>query len=96
MRISRPLLNWLATQQNTTTATVQQVIGGPLQPPVNGPAPVNLPGPNLLHNPSLEEESQYNHGVPAGWDTTTYRHQHGNLDAHHRRPQRQLCRAPGT
>ncbi len=66
------LLNWLATQQNTTTATVQQVIGGTLQPAVSGPAPTNLPGPNLLHNPSLEEESEYNHGVPAGWETTSY------------------------
>ena len=57
--------------QNTTTPTVQQVIGGPLQPAVNGPAPVNLPAPNLLHNPSLEEENPISPGVPAGWDTTT-------------------------
>jgi hypothetical protein len=66
------LLGWLATQQNTTTATVQQVIGGSLQPAVSGPAPVNLPGPNLLHNPSLEEESPFNQGAPSGWDTTSY------------------------
>ncbi len=65
-------INWLATKKNTSTATVQQVLGGPLQPAVSGPAPTNLPGPNLLHNPSLEEESQYNHGVPAGWETTSY------------------------
>jgi peptidoglycan/xylan/chitin deacetylase (PgdA/CDA1 family) len=66
------LLDWLATQKNTSTATVQQVIGGPLQSAVAGPAPVNLPGPNLLHNPSLEEESPFNHGVPAGWETTSF------------------------
>jgi peptidoglycan/xylan/chitin deacetylase (PgdA/CDA1 family) len=65
----RALVNWLATQRNTTTATIQQVIGGPLQPAVSGPAPVNLPGPNLLRNPSLEESSA---GVPTGWDTTSF------------------------
>jgi peptidoglycan/xylan/chitin deacetylase (PgdA/CDA1 family) len=66
------LLNWLATQKNTTTDTVQQVMGGPLQPGVSGPAPVNLSGQNLLRNPSLEEEGLYNHGVPAGWETISY------------------------
>ena len=25
-----------------------------------------------MHNPSLEEESQYDHGVPAGWETNSY------------------------
>ena len=65
------LLDWLATQNNTTTATVQQVIGGPLRPAVNGPAPVNLPGPNLLHNPSLEEEARTAR-CRVGWDTTSY------------------------
>jgi peptidoglycan/xylan/chitin deacetylase (PgdA/CDA1 family) len=55
------LLNWLATAQNTTVATVQKVIGGSVQGAVNGPASVNLAGPNLLRNPSLEE-SLYNDG----------------------------------
>ncbi len=63
------LLSWLATQKNTTTATIQQVIGGLLQPAFNGPAPVNLPAPNLVHNPSLEESSA---GIPTGWDTISY------------------------
>jgi hypothetical protein len=65
-------INWLATQKNTTTATMQQVIGGPLKAPVPGPEPVNLPGPNLMHNASLEEESLYNFGVPTGWEPTSY------------------------
>ena len=52
-------LDWLATQQNTSTATVQQVIGGEVQPAVQGPAPVNLLGPNLISNPSLESSEGY-------------------------------------
>ena len=39
------LLDWLAAQKNTSVATTQQVIGGTVQPAVQGPAPVNLPGP---------------------------------------------------
>jgi peptidoglycan/xylan/chitin deacetylase (PgdA/CDA1 family) len=62
-------LDWLAAQKNTTTATVQQVIGGPLQPAVNGPAPATPPGPNLLRNPSLQEGSA---GAPTGWDATSF------------------------
>ncbi|MCW3058035.1 MAG: polysaccharide deacetylase, partial [Solirubrobacterales bacterium] len=65
------LLDWLATQQNTTTATVQQVIGGSVQPAVNGPAPVNLPGPDLLHNPSLEADVNGD-SVPDGWEAASF------------------------
>jgi peptidoglycan/xylan/chitin deacetylase (PgdA/CDA1 family) len=73
--ITRPdlaaLLDWLVTQPNTTVATVQQVIGGPVQPAVNGPPPRPLPGSNLLHNPSLEEDTDGT-ALPDCWGTNEY------------------------
>jgi peptidoglycan/xylan/chitin deacetylase (PgdA/CDA1 family) len=62
-------LDWLSIQQNTTTATVQDVLGGTVQPAVPGPAPVNLPGPNLINNPSLE--SEVNSGAE-GYENNSY------------------------
>ena len=65
------LLDWLVRQPNTVVATVQQVIGGPVQPPVNGPAPRQLSGSNLLHNPSLEAGTNLT-AVPDCWGTNEY------------------------
>ncbi|MEV3857203.1 polysaccharide deacetylase family protein [Streptomyces sp. NPDC050095] len=61
-------LDWLAAR-GTAVATVDAVIGGPLQPGVPGPAP----GPTL-QNPSLEASTS---GVPTcfqlgGYGTNTY------------------------
>ena len=47
--------------------TVREVIGGPVRPAVDGPAPTPLPGPNLLHNPSLEGDTDAD-GTPDCWD----------------------------
>jgi peptidoglycan/xylan/chitin deacetylase (PgdA/CDA1 family) len=65
------LLDWLAGQQNTLVDTVQQVLGGPLQPAVNGPAAQKLPGPNLLRNPSLDD-TPAGGSLPDCWDTNAF------------------------
>jgi peptidoglycan/xylan/chitin deacetylase (PgdA/CDA1 family) len=76
--VFREFIGWLAAQKNTTTATIRQVIGGPLQPAVAGPDPVNLPGSNLLHNPSLEQASVGESATgqrlltPTGWEATSF------------------------
>jgi peptidoglycan/xylan/chitin deacetylase (PgdA/CDA1 family) len=76
--VFREFIDWLAGQKNTTTATIRQVIGGPLQPAVAGPESVNLPGPNLLRNPSLEQASPQETPTgqrvlaPTGWETDSY------------------------
>ncbi|GAB3985989.1 hypothetical protein GCM10029978_100300 [Actinoallomurus acanthiterrae] len=70
-------LDWLAPRRllhGTTVKTVDQVIGGAQQPPVNGP-PLNPPTHgNLVQNPSLESATG---GLPAcfqygGYGTNTY------------------------
>ncbi|MEV5747504.1 polysaccharide deacetylase family protein [Actinoallomurus sp. NPDC052308] len=69
-------LDWLSLRAllGTTVKTVDQVIGGAQQPPVNGP-PLNPPTHgNLVQNPSLESASN---GLPAcfqygGYGTNTY------------------------
>ncbi|WP_367319901.1 polysaccharide deacetylase family protein [Streptomyces sp. HUAS ZL42] len=70
-------LDWLQGR-GTTVATVDEVIGGPLQPGVPGPAPGTT-----LQNPSLESATS---GVPAcfqlgGYGTNTYAWTH-TTDAH--------------
>jgi len=65
------LLDWLVRQPNTTVATVQQVIGGAVQPAVAGPPPRASSGANLLHNPSLEEGAD-GATSPDCWDTNEY------------------------
>jgi peptidoglycan/xylan/chitin deacetylase (PgdA/CDA1 family) len=65
------LLDWLVRRPNTTVATVQQVIGGPVQPAVDGPPPPTLSGSNLLHNPSLEEDAD-GAALPDCWGTNEY------------------------
>ncbi len=62
-------LDWLAARasKGTIVRTMQEVIGGPVQPPVNGPPPpTRAPGSNLLLNPSLELDSDGD-GVPDCW-----------------------------
>jgi peptidoglycan/xylan/chitin deacetylase (PgdA/CDA1 family) len=69
-------LDWLALRalRGTTVKTVDQVIGGAQQPPVNGP-PLNPPTHgNLVQNPSLESASN---GLPTcfqygGYGTNSY------------------------
>jgi peptidoglycan/xylan/chitin deacetylase (PgdA/CDA1 family) len=57
------LADWLAARaaSGTVVKTVQDVIGGPPLPPVNGPRPAPR-APNLLANPSFET------GAPDCWD----------------------------
>jgi peptidoglycan/xylan/chitin deacetylase (PgdA/CDA1 family) len=54
------LLDWLQPRaaRGTVVKTMNEVLGGPVQPPVNGPpAPPRVAGANLLRNPSLESNS---------------------------------------
>ncbi|HZC51862.1 MAG TPA: fibronectin type III domain-containing protein, partial [Mycobacterium sp.] len=63
-------LDWLQTRsaQGTVVKTVDQVIGGSVQPAVDGPAYPTQPG-NLVKNPSLEETSA---GMPVCFDNGGY------------------------
>jgi peptidoglycan/xylan/chitin deacetylase (PgdA/CDA1 family) len=66
-------LAWLAQRAGggTTVNTVTGVIGGPLQAPVNGPAPqAPLGTTNLLRNPSMEQLSST--GLPTCWQRGGY------------------------
>jgi peptidoglycan/xylan/chitin deacetylase (PgdA/CDA1 family) len=59
-------LDWLQPRaaNGTITRTVQQVIGGPVQPAVPGPPLPPAPnGTNVITNPSLEQDAN-NDGVP--------------------------------
>ncbi len=55
------LVDWVAARQSlgTTVKTVQQVIGGPMNPAVYGqaPTPFIAPDGNLLHNGDLESDA---------------------------------------
>lgn len=69
-------LDWLAprTSRGTVVRTVDQVIGGPQQPPVNGPPLTPPTHGDLVQNPSLESATN---GLPAcfqygGYGTNTY------------------------
>jgi hypothetical protein len=66
-------LDWLQPRaaSGTVVKTVRQVVGGPVQPAVNGPAPTPLPGPNLFRNPSLEADADGD-GKPDCWDPIGY------------------------
>ena len=65
------LLTWLQTQ-NVTIETVNQVMGGAVQPAVSAPqAPPATPGTNGVVNASVETDDQYNPGTPSCWSTTT-------------------------
>jgi peptidoglycan/xylan/chitin deacetylase (PgdA/CDA1 family) len=60
------LLTWLQPRatSGTIVRTVQQVIGGTVQPPVSGPALPPAPnGTNVIRNSSLEQDAN-NDGVP--------------------------------
>jgi hypothetical protein len=60
-------LAWLQTQ-NVSVQTVNQVMGGSVQPAVNPPqVPPAAPGVNGVVNPSLETADQYNTGFPYCW-----------------------------
>jgi peptidoglycan/xylan/chitin deacetylase (PgdA/CDA1 family) len=62
-------LDWLAARPSTTqVATVDEVIGGAIQPPVPAPTPIPAPTPagNMLRNPSLETDADGNQ-VPDCW-----------------------------
>jgi peptidoglycan/xylan/chitin deacetylase (PgdA/CDA1 family) len=61
-------LDWLAARksQGTEVATVHQVIGGEVKPPVNAPPPPPPPTDNLLQNPSLEIDANRDQ-VPDCW-----------------------------
>lgn len=66
-------LTWLAQRAGggTTVKTVGDVIGGPLQAPVNGPAPAPpLSTTNLLQNPSMEQLNP--NGIPTCWQRGGY------------------------
>jgi peptidoglycan/xylan/chitin deacetylase (PgdA/CDA1 family) len=64
-------ITWLAAQQSAGTIsvkTVDQVIGGTVQPPVAGPAaPAPLTTGNLFQNPSLETAGPVATGLPQCW-----------------------------
>jgi peptidoglycan/xylan/chitin deacetylase (PgdA/CDA1 family) len=64
-------LAWLQTQ-NVSVQNVNQVMGGPVSPPVSAPqvspAP---PGVNAAPNPSLETADANNAGFPNCWRTST-------------------------
>lgn len=67
-------LAWLALRASsgTTVQTVAQVVGGPLQPAVDGPTPPPpLSTTNLLKNPSMEDINP-NNGVPTCWQRGGY------------------------
>jgi len=60
-------LAWLQTQ-NVSVQTVDQVMGGSVQPTVNAPqVPPAAAGVNGVVNPSLETADQYNTGFPYCW-----------------------------
>ena len=60
-------LSWLQTQ-NVSVQTVNQVMGGPVNPPVSAPqTQVPPPGVNGVVNPSLETADAYNPGFPNCW-----------------------------
>src|ERR1022692_4155487 len=62
-------LAWLQTQP-VSVETVNQVMGGPVNPPVSAPSvPPAPPGTNGVSNPSLETPDPYNAGVPQCWTT---------------------------
>jgi peptidoglycan/xylan/chitin deacetylase (PgdA/CDA1 family) len=66
-------LSWLAPRaaDGTTVRTINQVIGGDLQPGVNGPTPPPpLSTTNLLRNPSMESINTT--GVPTCWQRGGY------------------------
>jgi hypothetical protein len=64
-------LSWLQTQ-NVSVETVNQVMGGSVQPAVSAPqVPPAAPGVNGVVNPSLETADQYNTGFPYCWVKST-------------------------
>jgi peptidoglycan/xylan/chitin deacetylase (PgdA/CDA1 family) len=66
-------LDWLQARSasGTVVKTVKEVIGGPVKPAVNGPAPTPPPGTNMLRNPSLEDDSNHD-GTPDCWLPQAY------------------------
>jgi hypothetical protein len=84
-------MDWLQprTAMGTNVKTFQEVMGGPVNPAVMGPAPVQYVAPdgNLLRNASLEDDADGD-GVPDCWlitsggnDPSTYMSSIGT-DAH--------------
>lgn len=67
------LVTWLKTQPSVSVKTVNQVIGGPVQPQVAAqmvpPAPV---GTNALVNPTLTATDPFSAGNPQCWKLTGY------------------------
>jgi peptidoglycan/xylan/chitin deacetylase (PgdA/CDA1 family) len=64
-------LSWLQGQ-NVSVETVNQVIGGPVNPAVTAPqVQPAAPGTNAVVNPSLETADQYNSGLPYCWQAAT-------------------------
>lgn len=64
-------LAWLQTQ-NVSVQTVNQVMGGSVQPPVSAPqAQPAPPGTNAVANPSLETADPNNAGFPYCWVKST-------------------------
>ena len=69
-------VQWLAAKQSAgqlTVKTVDQVIGGPLQPAIPGPTPPTPPaGSNILPNPDLETPGPNGSTLPQCWDLAGY------------------------
>jgi peptidoglycan/xylan/chitin deacetylase (PgdA/CDA1 family)/archaellum component FlaF (FlaF/FlaG flagellin family) len=65
-------LAWLQTQP-VSVQTVNQVMGGPVNPPVSAPQVPPAPaGTNGVTNPSLETDDPNNPGTPSCWRTSDY------------------------
>jgi hypothetical protein len=65
------VLTWLQNQP-VSIETTNQVMGGPVNPPVGAPAvPSAAPGTNGVVNPSLETPDPYSSGTPYCWSTNT-------------------------
>jgi peptidoglycan/xylan/chitin deacetylase (PgdA/CDA1 family) len=68
-------LDWLQNQETATNVavkTVQQVIGGPVQPAVPGPALPPAPnGTNALRNPSMETDANGD-SMPDCWQSDNF------------------------
>lgn len=68
-------LDWLQPRSasGTVVKTIGDVIGGPVQPLVNGPPPPPpLAGGNLLTNPSMELDVNPADGIPDCWQLSSF------------------------
>lgn len=66
-------LDWLQPRaaNGTVVKTVDDVIGGTVRPIVTGPPPESPSGPNMLWNPSLEQDAN-DDGVSDCWERTGF------------------------